>query len=576
MTSKTSFFNKGIYKSTLKRFAWGSVLYFVLLFISTVLSVISTNHYYPTNDPDYFVRRPLILSSSYLGFPLFLSLVVPSVTALMVYRFLHSKKQIVFTHSLPIGRKANYISSLAGGFTLMAVPIVLNALLLMITSVCGYEKYFTVANCGMWLLFNLAAVFMMYAPAVFSATITGNSFAMIVINILFHSILFVGAASTGLIAKVFVYGLPSANELSDLFARTNFVTIILNLPYDHRATGLWYTLEMAIVPVIIYIISYFLYKKRKSESASDVAGFASLQAVFKYMITSLASLFTFALFEGSAGDSIIFYVILVIVSAICYFGAEMLIKKTTKVIYAYKGYLGFALSFAIFISIFAFTSFFGYETKVPKAEDVDSVAVYNYYNTEEEPFTKNVDVIETAIATHRELISDIPKTDSGAGAILHIKYKLKDNSELHRRYPVSMEQMIGVMNEIYREDTEYKLHCEFGSLLSSEITRMEVDNMTVTDGEDELWEALRKDVSELDYDKLNDYYDAYDDKMTASYPIYSKEHHSVVIEYIKDGDYTEDGYKVNRSSYYSINDYYVHTLRWIEENKVNLSSEYKY
>ncbi len=576
MTSKTSFFNKGIYKSTLKRFAWGSVLYFVLLFISTVLSVISTNHYYPTNDPDYFVRRPLILSSSYLGFPLFLSLVVPSVTALMVYRFLHSKKQIVFTHSLPIGRKANYISSLAGGFTLMAVPIVLNALLLMITSVCGYEKYFTVANCGMWLLFNLAAVFMMYAPAVFSATITGNSFAMIVINILFHSILFVGAASTGLIAEVFVYGLPSANDMADVFARTNFVNIIMNLPYDFNEPTFLYVGEMCIAPIVIYVISYFVYKKRKSETASDVAGFASLQAVFKYMITSLASLFTFALFEGSAGDSIIFYVILVIVSAICYFGAEMLIKKTTKVIYAYKGYLGFALSFAIFISIFAFTSFFGYETKVPVAEDVDYVAVYNYYNTEEEPFTKNDDVIETALSYHKEFTEDIPLTVSDTEAIVHIKYKLKDDSVIHRRYPVSQKKMIDVLNEVYREDTDYKLRCEFGSVLESDIVRIEVDGKTVKEGKEELFEALKKDVAELDYDKLNDYYDVYDDKMIASSPSYSKVNYGLIIEYVKDGEYTEDGYKVNRSSYYSINDYYVHTLRWIEENGNLLTDMYKY
>ena len=32
MTLKTSLFNKGIYKSTLRRYAWGSILYFILLF----------------------------------------------------------------------------------------------------------------------------------------------------------------------------------------------------------------------------------------------------------------------------------------------------------------------------------------------------------------------------------------------------------------------------------------------------------------------------------------------------------------------------------------------------------------
>ena len=39
MISKTSFFNRGIYKATVKRFSWGGILYFVLLFTSTVLSL---------------------------------------------------------------------------------------------------------------------------------------------------------------------------------------------------------------------------------------------------------------------------------------------------------------------------------------------------------------------------------------------------------------------------------------------------------------------------------------------------------------------------------------------------------
>ena len=34
MTLKTSLFNKGIYKSTVRRYTWGAVLYFIILFMS--------------------------------------------------------------------------------------------------------------------------------------------------------------------------------------------------------------------------------------------------------------------------------------------------------------------------------------------------------------------------------------------------------------------------------------------------------------------------------------------------------------------------------------------------------------
>ncbi|MEE1042628.1 MAG: hypothetical protein UH854_01555, partial [Clostridia bacterium] len=42
MTLKTSLFNKGIYKSTVRRYLWGGVLYFIILFLSTVLPILLT------------------------------------------------------------------------------------------------------------------------------------------------------------------------------------------------------------------------------------------------------------------------------------------------------------------------------------------------------------------------------------------------------------------------------------------------------------------------------------------------------------------------------------------------------
>ena len=40
MISRASLFNKGIYKSTLRRYLWGGVLYFILLFMITGMSIL--------------------------------------------------------------------------------------------------------------------------------------------------------------------------------------------------------------------------------------------------------------------------------------------------------------------------------------------------------------------------------------------------------------------------------------------------------------------------------------------------------------------------------------------------------
>ena len=170
MTLKTSFFNKGIFKSTVKRYMWGSVLYFLILFVSTALSVLlnteSTFSYMPY---DYFGEYPVILHGSYIVVPILMAIAVPSVVALLVFRFIHSKKQTVFIHSLPIARKANYISTLAAALTRMFVPIIANGIMLMLLSIGGYARYFTIADCLSWIGYNLAAITLMFSCAVFAS-----------------------------------------------------------------------------------------------------------------------------------------------------------------------------------------------------------------------------------------------------------------------------------------------------------------------------------------------------------------------------------------------------------------------
>ena len=110
MILKTSFFNKGIYKSTVKRYSWGAFLYFVILFVSTGLSVfLNVEQHFSDMPQDYYREYPLILNGVYMTVPILLALVVPTVASLLVFRFVHSKKQAVFIHSLPVSRKANYI-----------------------------------------------------------------------------------------------------------------------------------------------------------------------------------------------------------------------------------------------------------------------------------------------------------------------------------------------------------------------------------------------------------------------------------------------------------------------------------
>ncbi len=566
MTSKTSFFNKGIYKSTVKRFMWGSVLYFVILFISTVLSIflrVSERTVGILPEPDYYINHPLILNSGYMTIPILLAIVVPTICAVMIFRFIHAKKQTVFIHSLPVSRKANYISSVLGGLTLMAAPVILNGIILMLTSVCGYSDYFTVSNCLTWLGLNLLGIFLIFSCAVFSATLTGNSFAMIVINILIHSALFIIALCVTALAEVFLFGFSGNNTVFDSLSNNNFVVMVygfISNAFREKLT-LMKIVEFILCAIFLYIASYFLYKKRKPETASDVAGFKALNGIFKYFTTFIITLIGFAIFSVYIKDNpAVFIIAVVIISIIAYAVIEMVLKKTFNILPSAKGYIVFAVLFTVVVLVFSHTNFFGFETRIPDKSQIDEVSIYEYYYTDSEPYTSNSEIIDLVLKTHSELTKNIPITAKENYSILntriHIKYKLKNGSVIDRVYPISTYKCNKIMNEAFSH-AEYLKKCENVFVDDSLIINMYVDQKPVGS---EFLEILRNDVLSLSYEELHAH--GYDKE---SYPYEFRIERKAYSINTMGGETTE----YIRHQYFSISKKCVNAIKWIEENLNN-------
>ena len=566
MISKTSFFNKGIYKSTLKRFAWGSVLYFAVLFLSTTLSILlSTDIHYLHVPHDYFQNNPLIFRNNYFVIPMLLAIATPTVVAALVFRFIHSKNQAIFSHSLPISRKANYISSVLASLTLMLVPILLNALSLMLVCLCGYGNYYTMADCVLWIFYNIYVIFIMFSCACFAVSLTGNGFAAIIINFIIHIFLFILAASFESMAESFIYGYAGMDTLFERIANNNFAYFAFSLSDTHfrERIELFKLIEFALASMVLYLTSYCLYKKRRLETAGDVAGFKCLNSIFKYFVTFLATALCFTVFSSYIGEkNVVFIVIVAIVSVVCYVALEMILKKTFNVFYSWKGYLVFASLFTVMIVFISQTSFMGFETRVPKSDEIKEATVYNYYHKSEEPFTSNEEVIDMAIKLHHEFTDgEIPKikgrvnfTPDEALTNLHIKYKLKDGSTLDRKYTVTLNKSTLVMNDFYKID-EYKKKSEIIFTEDSKITNAFIDYENKIDNYEELIEEIRKDVLNLDYSEL--YPENYDGYETI---------YSIRLQYNTEPEHLSEGEAIVNYNHISINQRYENAIKWLNEN----------
>ena len=157
MTLRTSLFNSGIFKNTLKRFKWGSFLYFVMLFLSVPFALL-------VEDVSRLVDRyalsmdvsPILLRGDYISFPALFAILVPTVVATLVFNNMHSAKQSVFVHSLPVDRKANFVSNLLAAFVLMTAPVLLNGIILLIMSFTAYGQIISSCSVAYWVFVNLS------------------------------------------------------------------------------------------------------------------------------------------------------------------------------------------------------------------------------------------------------------------------------------------------------------------------------------------------------------------------------------------------------------------------------------
>ncbi len=572
MISKTSFFNKGIYKSTVKRYAWGSLLYFIILFISTGLSIfLNIDRDFSHMPDDYFENYPVILHGVYITVPILLALVVPTVVALLVFRFIHSKKQSVFIHSIPVSRKANYISSILASFTLMCVPVIINGIILILISMFGYGHYFTVSNCFVWMGYNLIGIFLMFSVAVFSATVTGNSFATVAINALIHSFLFITVATLGVMAGVFVYGYIDNNIVFENLMQRNFAVVVFGFmdKYFRDDITALQIVKFVIAAVALYVASYFLYKKRRLETTGDVAGFKCLNYIFKYVVTFLVTMFGFAIFAPYVEENpLVFTIIITIISIIAYTASEMVLKKTLNVLYSWKGYIGYAIFFVALILVFSKTSFFGYETNVPETATIEDAALYNYYHREE-PFTANEELVKMIIDTHEDFISDIPSTsferlyNSPYNTRIHIKYNLKNGKTVYRVYPVTYEQRVEIMNAFYEYD-EYKKMCEEIFVDESKVTGINLqsynnggyrEEFEIEDYK-ELLSVLKEDILDMNYE------DIHPKELKGEDILYD-----ISVNYLHDGGIDENGKLINYRNgiYLNITDKYVKTVKWLKD-----------
>ena len=440
MKSRISFFDAATFKKDISRFMPLWALYTVFLLLCMLpTSTGATSYYHPA--------RAVAGSLEPLTFANFL---YGMLAAQLLFGELFNSRLCNALHAMPVTRQARFGSHILAGLAFSWIPNLLTTLLMMPT--LGHLWYTAL----LWLAAYSLQYLFFFGAAVFSAMCAGSRFAMVlvygIINFLSMVIywfvdtvylpMMPGVELSGRILELF-FPLGQMLSVRNYWEVSYLATSRFDVYYPANATfeGLgdsWtYLFIVSAVGVGAMVAAFFLYRRRKLESAGDFIAVKWAEPIFLVLYTLCAAAFLtiFGELFGDAGYS--FFLILGIFLG--FFTGKMLLERTTRVFRKKNFLMALVLVAALILSSIPIQrDWFGIVSYVPEAEDVEYVNVYGYQVSRHD--ISDPEKIALVCQIHENAIANLDHENedfcSGAHYYTHLEYHLKDGRTVSRRYHI--------------------------------------------------------------------------------------------------------------------------------------------
>lgn len=567
MKSKTSFFNKGLFFSNIKRYGWVSCVWAALLFLAVPMSMLTyetnINAYQLEDYMNFFMFRfGGILSNLMLcGFPV--------LVGVLVFRYLHSPRSATVLHGLPFSRPRLFINGLVSGFVLMLFPLLLNtAIVLIIKLTMPVGQYLDYATIFIWLLNSVCMAFVVFSLTVFVGMFTGNIMAHFVFTYIIH---FLPLGLWMLFNELFAALVYGYHYISPPGWLTKFPMV-----YFMRDT-LDCDAAYAIAGVVLLALALLAYRKRPLENASDIVVFPVIRPIFKYGVTfclAITGYIYFCFIMGQTQSIVIALVFAVIGYAI----AQMLLQKTWRIWRSYKGML---VSLAVILVFWGAIEFdvTGYEARVPAVSDVESVTINGLEGIPgaEIKLTEEADIAVIS-DMHRKLSENKQyKASWGSTAGMEnptyfdVTYQMKNGSQMSRMYRYDRSDYKAETAAVYGLHEVRKQGFPIIGKTADDIDAVEIyihessgedQNYRITDQAQigDLLNVFKVDVNEISSEELIESLHM-DMGIVLWFEMRPEKTTPLVME--------QSAYQMEQSSVvysYGLTDAYTNTLRWIDSN----------
>ncbi len=434
MRSKTSCFNSTLFKKNLSRYwpLWGLASFGGAMFPLAMLVNLLHDGFQLWSPLE--TRQAYYTVLSY-GVPI-ISIVYAILCAMAVWSYLYNARSVGLMHTLPIRREGLFLTNLLSGLVMMAIPYAVTGVLTVLVTMLSGS--FDPVGVLVTILGVAGESVFFFGLATFCAFIVGNVFMLPALYALFNFLAVLTDFTVNLLAQGFCFGIYSSYSgtvewLSPVVYlmqkispnntyETQWVTDQLGSQRYERDVLTSVTLEngwliavYAAVGVVLMVLAWLMYRRRRSESAGDVVAVGWMKPVFRYGCAAYSAILggrlLYALFWESFQTGLYFTVLpmilcMIVGGAVGYYAASMLLAKTPRVFKTtWKGMLAVALGCAALCGAMK-CDLFGVVRRVPALDGIKTLQIYaadsNYYLT---PGQDDA-LIEEVRALHQAIIND--------------------------------------------------------------------------------------------------------------------------------------------------------------------------
>lgn len=303
------------------------------------------------------------------------------VCAMAVFSYLYSSRSACMMHALPLRREALFLTQYLAGLSFLLLPqLAVFALTAATEAALGCLALWPLVQ---WLLVQSGLCLFFYSFAVFCAMFTGHLAALPVFYGVLNILAFVMTSLTEAECSLFLYGFQSFPspvwEFADYLSPPIALSRAVSLTYQNEIPSLYQPGLVAVYAAVgaaLAIAALLLYRSRHIESAGDVVAVKLVRPLFKYGVALCAGLtggmFTYELLSGLSDLTLMGWILFWGLAG--YFAAEMLLRKSFRVLAAWKGAVPLA-AVIVLLSLSIHYDWYGFEDRVPQADQVTAVTL---------------------------------------------------------------------------------------------------------------------------------------------------------------------------------------------------------